>query len=267
MVAKTTGLASIAEGRSDLHMVSPYKLVVRDGWNTREQTEELIAHIDSLAQSIAEVGVKEPLTVFWEDGKAYVTDGHCRLAASIRAIEHYKSELKTIPVKSEGRYSSEADRVLSQLVRNQGKPLTPFEKGKVFKRLIDLGWQQNDIAKKVGLSPARVSQCLELQTLPAELKDLVVQGKVSASMALDMLKEADGNVKAVLARLNGAVIVAASEGRKRALPRDTGEHKKNAVTLVKDVFERCEFDDSGDKYVIITMHMADWNAIVKTLKL
>jgi ParB family transcriptional regulator, chromosome partitioning protein len=266
-MAKTTGIASIAEGRSDLHRVDPRKLHVKDGWNAREQTEELAAHIDSLAQSIAEVGVKEPLTVFWEDGKAWVTDGHCRLAASIRAIEFYKSELKSIPVKVEDRYSNEADRVLSQLVRNQGKPLTPFEKGRVFKRLIDLGWKQQDIAKKVGLSPARVSQCLELQSLPLELKDLVVAGKVSASMALQMLKEADGNVKAVLAKLSEGVKVAAKEGRARALPRDTGEARVSATKLVKDVFERCTFDDSGDELVIIEMRLADWNAIIKVLKI
>ena len=266
-MAKATGLASIAEGRSDIHRVSPYKITIRDGWNNREETEELLAHIDSLAQSIAEIGVKEPLTVQWEDGKAFVTDGHCRLQASIRAIEVYKAELKTIPVKTEDRYSSEADRVLSQVVRNAGKPLTPFEKGKVFKKLIDLGWQQQDIAKKVGLSPARVSQCLELQTLPTELKGLVASGQVSASMAVQLFKDADGDVKAVLAKLNAGVKAAKAEGRTRALPKDTGTRKKNVTTLVRDIFERVSIDDSGDTVVTIEMQLSDWTELVEALKL
>jgi ParB/RepB/Spo0J family partition protein len=266
-MAKATGLASIAEGRSDIHRISPYKLAIREGWNNREQNEELAAHIDSLAQSIAEIGVKEPVTVQWEEGKAFVTDGHCRLQASIRAIEHYKAELKTIPVKTEDRYSSEADRVLSQVVRNAGKPLTPFEKGKIFKKLIDLGWQQQDIAKKAGLSPARVSQCLELQTLPNELKDLVAAGTVSASMAVKLLNEADGNVKAVLAKLKEGIKEAKSEGRTRVLPKDAGTRRKSISTLVKEIFERVGVDDSGDTEVMITMKIGDWTELVEALKL
>jgi len=41
------------------------------------------------------------------------------LAAALRALEN-GAELKSIPVKTEGRYADEADRVFSQIVRNSG---------------------------------------------------------------------------------------------------------------------------------------------------
>lgn len=257
------GLKSIADGRSDIFKIDPRKLAVKDGWNMREQSAELAEHIDMLAQSIAQIGVKEPLTVYWEQGKAYISDGHCRLAASIRAIEYYKAELKTVPVKTEDRYSSEAERVLSQLVRNSGKPLTAFEQSKVYKRLIDLGWQANEIGAKVGLSPARVSQILDLQTLPKPVQAMVVNGEVSASMAVSTVKAEGSGATAVL---KDAVATAKAEGRKRAMPKDTGEPRQNIKTLVSEIFERVTIDDSGDM-VQIEMANEDWQTLIKALKL
>lgn len=273
MTSKTTGLASISEGRSDIHRVDPRKLCIKEGWNSRQDNDPAnIEHIDQLAQSIAQIGVREPLTVFWEDGQAWVVDGHCRLKASIRAIEHYKAELKTIPVKTEERYASEADRVLSQLVRNSGKPLTILEQGKVYKRLLDLGWKQQDIAKRVGLTPGRISQILEAQTLPEPAQEMVRKGEISVGMAVATVKQMEGNSKAAVEKLQSAVAVANIKGRKRAMPADAPpvfaqEPKMNLKTLVKEVFEYSDVDNSEDDMVVIKMPYDMWNKLREVFKL
>src|SRR5882672_7451651 len=144
-MASKSGLASLSEGRSDLLRIDPRKLVIKDGWNSRDMTDPTnIEHVEQLALSIAEVGVKQSITVYWENGTAYVTDGHIRLLAVMKAIKT-GADIKTVPVKGEDRYSNEADRIFSQIILNSGKPLSQMEQAKVFKRLLDLGWQQQDI--------------------------------------------------------------------------------------------------------------------------
>jgi len=46
----------------------------------------------------------------------------------------------------------------------------------VFKRLVDLGWDEGDIAKKAGLSRAYIGSLLGLQAAPDEVKQLVRDG-------------------------------------------------------------------------------------------
>lgn len=270
-MANETGLKGISEGRSDIFKVSPASLHVKDGWNSREANDAAnIEHIDNLARSIAEIGVKEPLTVYWEAGKAWISDGHCRHAAVLKAIEVYGADIKTIPVKTEDRYSSEPERILSQLVRNSGKPLSSIEQGTVFKRLIDHGWQAKDIAKKVGMSPARISQILEFNTIPEQIKALVLAGSVSAGMAMDTVKSNEGDKVAATEQLTQAVLVANGQGRKRALPKDMGASKPNMKTAiskaVKDAIDYSDVDDSGEMCVI-KMPMEQWDKIRDLLKL
>src|SRR6185369_14107363 len=109
IMAKATGIAQFSEGRSDVHRVDPRKLVLVPGFNMREESPELDEHIDELAQSIAEIGVKKPIEVKLEDGKLLVREGHCRTRAAIRAIEVYKADLKTVPVISVDRYASDEE--------------------------------------------------------------------------------------------------------------------------------------------------------------
>lgn len=264
-MAKSSGIAQFSNGRSDIHRVDPHLLHIRPNWNAREEGPELDAHIDMLAQSIAEIGVKEPITVKLEDGKMYVTNGHCRQRAAMRAIEVYKADLKTVPVQSEGQYVSEADMILSQIVRNSGKPLTILEQGKVYKKLLDLGWQQSEIAKKVGLSSGRISQILDFQTMPEPVKAMVNAGHLSASLASSTVKEHPDPQKATetLAR---AVSEAQSEGRK-VKPKDVGSSRYS----IKMAFDNSDIDCSeecvNDGVVHITMPYEDWLQVQRILGL
>lgn len=220
---KQGGIKDIALGRSDLFRLDPRDIHVKEDWNSREDTPDLFDHIDRLARSIAHEGVKEPLTVWWEDGKAFVSDGHCRLRGTLRAIEEYGADIQSIPVKTEDRYSSEADRLFSQIIRNSGMPLTPYEQAKVFKRLLAYGWAEKDIADKAGLSTNRVGQVLSLMSAPQPVQEMVKSGEVSASLAIKQVQSAAEPQEAVN-NLQAAVETAKAAGKKRA----TAKHLPDA---------------------------------------
>lgn len=215
-----TGIQSLAVGRKDVLRIAPADLHIREGWNCRDVNFNPDDEDDlALAKSIAEVGVKQPLTAVWDEQKAYLTDGHRRLLATIYAIEHLSADIKSVPVQTEDRYANEAERVLSQIVRNNGKPLSAIEFSRVYKRLIDLGWTEKEIASKVGRSIQWVKNLLQLNAAPAEVANMVRENKVSATMALTALKDSGGDVTVAADRLMDAIETAKAAGKKRATPK------------------------------------------------
>jgi len=55
MSDKKAGLASLSQGRSDLHSIDPRVIKIKEGWNCRDTADaETKEHIERLALSIAE---------------------------------------------------------------------------------------------------------------------------------------------------------------------------------------------------------------------
>jgi ParB/RepB/Spo0J family partition protein len=269
-MAKSTGIAQFSTGRSDIHRVDPRILIIVPGFNMREESPELDAHIDMLAQSIAEVGVKKPIEVKLEDGKLLVREGHCRARASIVAIEKYGADLKTVPVISVDRYANDADMILNQVIGNSGKPFTTMEQAKIFKKLLDMGWIQSEIAKKVGMSNGRISQILDLLTMPAPVQAAVIAGTISASLAQQTVKAAETPAVAAVA-LQAAVDQAVAEGRK-VKPADVAAvPTPNLKTVLKQCFEDSDIDCSQELIeqgiVSIDMPLENWEKVRKLLEL
>lgn len=275
-------IKDVASGRGDLYKLDPKIIQIKEGWNSREATDPQNAnHITELAASIKEVGVKKPLVCYMENEVVYVTDGHCRLQAVMHLIEE-GVEIKTVPVIVEDRHANEADRIFSQIVHNAGKPLTSLEQAKVFKRLVDLGWKQQEIAAKAGISGGRVSQLLELLILPTILQKYIIEGKASASMVLNIYKKHEQNVDETIMELNGAVKVAQEQGRTRAMPKDTGDErigtsgtskagkspsiKAVLKEIIEDASRQGNIDDS-EEMVTITMTEESYRAILDLLGL
>lgn len=246
-VKKVSPIREITQNRSDLFHVDPRLLQVKPGWNVRDMDHpDNIAHIEGLALSIAEVGVKQPLTVYAENDAIYISDGHCRFEATMLAISR-GADIKTVPVQMEGRWASEGDRVFSIAVRNSGKTLGQFELAKVFKRLIDFGWSESDIAAKMGMQRQRVLDLLGLQAAPAEITHHVTDGTVSATMAIHVLRSNGGDTAKATEQINAAVATAHAAGKKKALPKHikaAGE-KTSFKKEMQDFFRRVEI--VGDK--------------------
>lgn len=261
-------IKDVSRGRTDVYKLAPADLYIKPDWNTRDiTTPENVEHIKNLSRSIAEIGVKEPLKVVWEDNKAYITNGHCRFEAIKLAIKN-GAEIKSVPVLVEDRFANEADRIFTQIASNSGKPFTQLEQAKVFKKLLDLGWSQKDIAAKSGLSNGRVSQILELLTLPEPVKTMIAKGEVSASMAAQTVK-AEGEQKAT-EKLTTAVATAKAEGKTRAMPKHTGERGPSPMKVVKDAIEQAILEgrlDESEELVTISFTDEVWVRITEALKI
>ncbi|SON54298.1 plasmid partitioning protein [Hartmannibacter diazotrophicus] len=256
-MAKQGGIKDVAVGRSDFYQMDPADLHIKDGWNCRNlDTVEARASLDSLALSIAEVGVKQALTVCWEDGKAFVTDGHRRLLATRLAMER-GAEIRSIPVQTEGRFSSEADRVFSMVVRNSGEPLLPIEMARVFKRLIDFGWTESEIASKAGLNRQYVVSLLQLQAAPSQVTDLVDKGEVAATLAVSVMKANKGDMTATAETLNKAVETAKAAGKARATAKhvETTDRKPKGPGKVATFLLANSSVDTGDDESAVYLRM------------
>lgn len=226
------GIKTIAQGRSDTFRLRVADLVVKAGWNVRNlETPEAQEKLEILARSIAENGIKEPLTVVMEDSKPVITNGHRRHKAALLAIEKFGADPNILaPVVTEDRSSTEADHVFSMIVRNQGEPLTPMEQGSVFARLVDLGWTVAAISTKSGFSRVYVANLIELASAPEELTKLVEEGAVSSTLAIGEIKAAKGDTEKAAEVLKGAVKEAEKEGKTRA----TAKHVRRSAPEIGD---------------------------------
>lgn len=278
----------IAVGRADILRVRPSDIHVKPGWNVRDENEEYDAHIDTLAQSIAEVGVKEALRCYLEDGKLVLSSGHSRMRAVARAKERFGAEIETVPVIMEDRHASEGDRVLMLLVTNSGKPLTPLEQSRVFLRLANMGWSPQQIAQKSGVTLTTVNRGLELNAMPEEIKEMVAEGSVSATLAIDTVKnsrtksDAVSNLKKAKAEAKAAGKTKATAKHVKKVTKSERNGKataasekelsdwppKKAIAEVRKYWDQAEDiqRDTSRKTVTLTMDMDHFDAVEELLK-
>ncbi len=215
-------IKELSKGRSDVYLLRPDQLSVKENWNGRDpEHPENIAHVDALAQSIAAEGVKEALTVYLEGDNVYIENGHMRHAAALKAISEYGADPDMlVPVRTTPKDASEADRILSQIIRNSGRPLLPLEMAGVFQRLQALGLSDAEIGRRSGLSRVYITQLIELSKMPKGVTGPVSEGKVSATLAIQTMKRFDGDGKKVAAALKDAITFAKSSGKAKATAKD-----------------------------------------------
>lgn len=235
-------------GRKDLFLIEPELIKEKAGWNVRNDTDSLRDHIRQLADSIKEIGVQQPLTVYMDGEDIFLSDGHCRMEAVRLAISE-GAEIRAVPVRVEERYSNDADRVLSLLTRNSGRPLAIPEQAEVVRRLLGFGWTEADVAKKTGYSRQHVGNLIVYLSSPQEIKDRVTGGEISPSTAISAVK-AHGEAGAVEI-VNKAVSRANETGKKKVpgsavkvrdfirpienfagkLPAEDGDRQEKILTL------------------------------------
>ncbi len=134
--------------------------------------------LDELADSIAEVGILQPVVVT-TDGKG----NHILIAGERRWRASRQAGLSKIPaVVREGAGESTLVEALVENVQRQD--LTPLEEAHAYQQLLEnTGMKQEDVAKRVGKSRSAVSNTLRLLQLPAAIQSLVDAQKLSAGHA------------------------------------------------------------------------------------
>ena len=141
--------------------------------------EELIG----IADSIRENGVIQPLIITKnkESNKYFLIAGERRLRAAQLA------GLKTVPVVIKD--SSPQEMLELALIENiQRKDLDPLEEANAFLQMIEeFGVSQDDIADKVGYNRVTITNKIRLLNLPDEVKEDVLNEKISEGHARALL--------------------------------------------------------------------------------
>ena len=138
--------------------------------------------LQELADSIKEHGVFQPI-IAKKSVKGYeIIAGERRVKASIMAGK------ETIPAIV--RDFSDEDMMEIALLENlQRENLNALEEAEAYKKLITtLSITQEDLAKRIGKSRSHITNMLGLLTLPAPVKELVVNGSISMGHARTLSK-------------------------------------------------------------------------------
>ena len=140
-----------------------------------------------LADSIREHGVIQPLIITKDtkSEKYFLIAGERRFRASQLA------GLKKVPVVI--KESSPQEMLELALIENiQREDLNAVEEATAFRQLQDeFGMKQSDIAKKVGLSRVAVTNKIRILGLPEEVKEAILNGKITEGHARALLGLSD----------------------------------------------------------------------------
>ena len=154
--------------------------------------EEMLA---SLAASIREVGVLQPVLVRPLDGGRYqLVAGERRWRAAKRAgLQTIPALIRTVPDESSLEHA---------LVENlHRQDLNPLEEAAAYQQLVEgFGLTHDEVAARVGRSRAAVSNTLRLFQLPPAIQRMVKDGALSAGHARALLGTPDRAFQESLAR-------------------------------------------------------------------
>lgn len=204
-----------------------------DGFNVRVNSADYLAHRDMLVASIKANGFDQtkPLAGYVaKDGDKnviFVTDGYTRLDAvntfNADPDTAADDEIKVLPVLIRTPAPSLTDLTVALHTNNTGRPLTPFELGVVVKRLLrEDGVTKAIIATRLAITPRYVDDVLLLVNGPKAVREAVLDGTVSSTMAIQELRKAGDNPDAAVERITAAVSKAKAAGKTKATRKDTG---------------------------------------------
>jgi ParB family chromosome partitioning protein len=212
------------------------------GFNVRVQSADYLAHRDMIAASIKANGFDQtkPLSgyVAKEENSnvIYVTDGHTRLDAvnTINAAlgndATAEGYIASLPVLVHSADKSLTDLTVALHTSNTGRPLTPFEIGVVVKRLMrDEGADKATIAAKLAVTPRYLDDVLLLVNGPKEVRQAVLDGTVSSTLAIQELRKAGDAPEKAVEKLTAAV---AKSGGKKVTKKALGPKMQKVRSTV-----------------------------------
>ena len=144
--------------------------------------------IPALADSIAQVGILEPLSVETMAGHAgpwRIIAGHRRHAAVQDLIDDGRwPATRRLPCTIGAVAAGEEARLVAQLVENlQRVDLDPIDEANGYRRLVEHGWPNTRIAAATGRNKDRVASRLKLLKLPAIWQNQLRAGEITLDFA------------------------------------------------------------------------------------
>ncbi len=134
--------------------------------------------LQELADSISEHGVIQPIIVKMSSVKGYeIVAGERRVKASLMAG-------KTVIPAIIRNFSDKEMMEIALLENLQRENLNAIEEALAYKNLIsNLSITQEELAKRLSKSRSHVTNMIGLLTLPEEVKDMIIENKLSMSHA------------------------------------------------------------------------------------
>jgi len=226
----------------DLWKVPRSAIRIIPGLNVRDPSDDP-EYVNELAELIRENGYQQdqPLSGYvakeGDQNVIYLTDGHHRLAA-IDLLIAEGIEFGKLPVVVKPSGTSMEDVTFSLYISNTGKPLTPFQVGLLCKRLVGYGVDEKTIAQRFKFKAGKryVDDLLSLVSAPKGVRDLVVSGRVSSTMAIQALR--DHGSEAV-EKLTSAVEIANAVGKTKA----TAKHMRKPAVKTDPTHVKVSIDD------------------------
>lgn len=198
------------------------------------------ASLQELAESIAEYGLIQPITVRrLENGYYQIIAGERRWrAARLAGL----NELPVRVIEADDRLATEL-----ALVENlQREDLNPIEEAQGYKTLLETyGLTQDEAAKRVGKSRPAVTNALRLLSLAPEVQQFIEQGLLSAghARALVGVKPEEAQIEAARAVIANGLSVRRTEQLAAKLMREPKPEKPEdelRVDYAAEVTKRLE---------------------------
>jgi len=223
---------------------------VEPGFNIRDIDQ---THVEEFRDAFIAGEEVPALIVQVTDQGLKIIDGHHRYYGAMMATAegHEVARLECKDAKG-----NEADRIALMVTSSQGRALLPLERAGAYQRLMNQGWTEAEVAKKVKRSVADVKHHLQLLECGDELIGMVKSGEVGASTAVSMSREL-GTKAGSVARERLAE--AKASGKKKltkaaAIPQFPAAKARRLVELLVDA----EFNRSGEgDYLLLYMDTSE----------
>lgn len=137
--------------------------------------------LNELADSIKQHGIIQPLILRTLGDKYEIIAGERRYRAAIIAGLY---SVPSIIVDKDDDESAE----IAIIENIQRKDLTPIEEAKSYKKLLNRGLTQEEIAQKLGVTQPTIANKLRLLNLTEEVQDALLRNRISERHARALLK-------------------------------------------------------------------------------
>ena len=220
--------------------------------------------LETLAQSIKEHGVVQPIVVRKEGARYIIVAGERRWRASKMA------GLKTIPVVVKDLTDKEVMEIA--LIENlQREDLNPIEEAEAYQRLMnEFQMTQEDVSKVVGRSRAAIANSVRLLSLAKEVQEMISDGRLTSGHARTLITINDNQRQKELAtqiiekglNVRDTEKLAAKED-KRSVPKKAAKSKDkpevtDLVENLKMIFgTKIELQRGKDKGKIVIEYYSD----------
>ena len=181
--------------------------------------------LNELAASITEHGIIQPLVVRKNKGSYEIVAGERRWRAA------RKAELKEVPCII--REFTDEENMLVAIIENmQREDLNPIEEAEGLNQMIKTyGLTQEEVSKSVSKSRPYITNALRLLKLPKEIKNFVMEGKLTTGHARALINVENKKLQAELCK---KIIEEGLSVRKvEELARNEAKPKKKPAKKVK----------------------------------